>query len=142
MKQKQERKTRRNMLKIVSIIFILLFVSALVGVFINASRAPKFTEPTEEQAESAISIVSYELKAMSDSIENYEIAVTNRMMGFIEGGHGMRPVRSPGCMMESSGCHRNNIQVAVRNGSTTHLYIVDLDSGKIVMRSSTEWFDD
>lgn len=138
--KKSSMGNQRNVWKIVSIVFIALFIVVLIWGQMNLRSRHHFAEPTQEQIDSAKSIVSRDLQAMGDSMDNYQVSVTNRIMGFIGGP---RPDEMPpmGQIMpletESSG----NLQISLRSNTTNYLYLVDIDSGKILMRSFTEWLN-
>jgi len=131
---------KRNVWKIVSVVFISLFILILLWGLMNLRSRPQFSEPTQEQIDMAGAIVAGDLRASGDSIDNYEVSVTKRMVGFIgrsRPGNGM-----PGMKHMASTNGMRNLQVSLRGNSTGHLYIVDLESESIVMHSSTEWFDE
>lgn len=140
-----ERKgEKRNIWKIVSVAFIVIFISIIAAGIINAGTSRNFTQPTGDMVESAKGIVAQDLLERGDSIDNYEVFVMNRMVGFFNHRHarnGMPPMK-PGPCPEEIQCFENNIQVALKSDSRDCLYIIDADSGKIVMRASTEWFND
>jgi len=146
-----ERKTRpateRNVWKLVAIVFIALFAIVLAGGLLQMRLRShpfmaQFPEPTQEQIELAKGIVAADLTLKGDSIDNYDVLVMNRMVGFLvrrpEDGKRFigQPVPGPGMMGPA------NIQVSLRGNSTGYLYIVDMESQKIIMRSFTEWFDE
>jgi hypothetical protein len=139
--KKSSRAKERNVWKIVSAVFIMLFVLILALGFINPRPRPAFTEPTQEQISMAESIVAQDLQARGDNISNYEVSVTNRVIGFIGEPYpgntmpAMRQFNLPG----EAGNFRN-LQVSLRGNTTAYLYIVDIDSEKVAMRSFTEWF--
>jgi Na+-transporting methylmalonyl-CoA/oxaloacetate decarboxylase gamma subunit len=142
MKNKKASRVKEiNAWKMVSAVFIVLFVLILAVGFIHPRIRPAFTEPTQEQASMAESIVAQDLQARGDSISNYEVSVTNRIVGFIGEPYpgnerlAMRQFSLPG-EPESF----RNIQVSLRGNTTAYLYIVDIGSEKVVMRSFTEWF--
>jgi hypothetical protein len=134
---------QRNIWKIVSVVFIALFILILAWGVFGLRQKPNFTAPTEDQIDLAKTVVAEDLHTMGDSIDNYEVFVTNRIVGFIgkshqrNGMHGMKPLGCPNMM----GCSGRNIQVALKGNSSGYLYIVDMDSGKISMKSFTEWFN-
>lgn len=142
-KKKAKPGEKRNIWKIVSVVFISLFILILVWGMINLRFRTHFPEPTQEQIDMAGAVVSEDLQAAGDSIDNYEVSVTNRMIGFIGRpgpGNGM-PGRVPGNHHDMSGASGKNIQMSLRGNSTGHLYIVDLESESILMHSFTEWFN-
>ena len=146
MKNKKPRKgnsgKERNVWKIVSMVFIALFIVILAWGLMSTRPRPTFTEPTQEQMNMAETIVAQDLQAKGDNISNYEVFVTNRIVGLFGIPHpsneepAINQIKSPG----EAGNFRN-IQVSLRGNTTAYLYIVNIDSGKILMRSFTEWFN-
>jgi hypothetical protein len=134
---------KRNVWKIVSVVFISLFILILLWGITNLRSRPQFPEPTQEQTDMAVAVVTDDLQASGDSIDNYEVSVANRMIGFIgrPGPRNGMPGLKPGGHPDMARVSGENIQVALRGNSTGHLYIVDLESGSIVMHSFTEWFN-
>ena len=132
---------KRNVWKIVSVVFVSLFILILLWGLMNLRSRPQFSEPTQEQIDMAGAIVAGDLRVSGDSIDNYKVSVTNRMVGFIgrpgpmSGMPGMKHIASTNGMMR-------NLQLSLRGNSTGHLYVVDLESESIVMHSFTEWFND
>jgi hypothetical protein len=141
MKGKESGK-ERNIWKLVSVVFIAMFILILVWGLISLRSRPQFLEPTSEQVDMARNVVAQDLQTMGDSIDDYEVIVTDRMVGFI----GMPGPRNgmPGIkhMGPPNGMRMRNLQVSLRGNSTGYLYIIDLDSEGIAMRSFTEWFND
>jgi hypothetical protein len=126
----------RNPWKIVSIIFIFLFIAILAWGILALRTKPVFAQITEEQITLAEGVVAQDLESRGDSIESYEVSVTNKAIGFFDGHH--RPNGMP-CMKGGMCQQRKGVQVSLRSNSSTHLYIVDLESKKVLMRSLTEW---
>jgi hypothetical protein len=147
MKNKKGKKgnsgKERNVWKMVSVVFIALFILILAWGLMNTRPRPTFTEPTQEQIDMAKAIVAQDLRARDDSIDNYEVFVTNRIVGIFDRlrpsneGPAIKQIKPPGEMENF-----RNIQVSLQgSNSTSYLYIVNIDSGKILMRSFTERFD-
>ncbi len=136
----------RNPVKIFSIAFVAVFIMILALGVLNAGPSEAYAAPDSGQIEAARSLVSADLQAGGEDIDDYEVQVTNRMVGFIgkRGGNGMHPmepgpdgISCPG----RSGCSRSNVEVILKGNSSSHLYVVDTSSRKIVMHSRTKWFD-
>jgi hypothetical protein len=129
----------RNVWKMVSIVFIALFILILAWGLMNTRSRPAFTEPTQEQIDMAKGVVAQDLQARGDSIDNYEVLVTNRIVGLFGRPHlsNEEPAIEPFGKMGNF----RNLQVSLRGNTTAYLYIVDIGSGKVVMRSFTEWFN-
>jgi hypothetical protein len=141
---KVERPDDGNVWKIVSVVFIALFIVILLWAIIGIRQTPHFDEPTLEQADVARSVVAQDLLASGDSIDNYDVSVTNRMLGFV-GRHHPRngvSIMEPESFLDMQNCLGRNLQVSLRGNSTGYVYTVDVDEQKILMKSFTEWFDD
>jgi hypothetical protein len=61
----------RNTWKIVSIVFIALFILILAWGLMSTRPRPAFTEPTQAQIDAATTIVAQDLQARGDNISNY-----------------------------------------------------------------------
>jgi hypothetical protein len=136
--RKGNSRKERNMWKMVSLVFIALFILILAWGLMNTRPRPTFTEPTQEQIDAAKTIVAQDLQARGDNISNYEVFVTNRIVGLFGMPHPSN--EEPAINHIKPGDFRN-IQVSLRGNTTAYLYIVNIDSGKILMRSFTEWFN-
>lgn len=137
----KEKTNERNPWKLVSIVFIILFISIIAWGIIDVNSRPLFDPTTDNQVDMAKAIVAQDLISKGDNIGNYDVSVTKRIVGFIN-GHNM-PDGMP-CMrhMEPSdgGCNfRSSIQVSLRGSNSGHLYIIESESGKILMHSFTEY---
>ena len=138
--KKSSPNREKNPWKMVSVIFIILFIAILAWGILALRTKPEFTQLTEEQITLAEGIVSQDLESRGDDIENYEVSVTDRVVGFFE-RHG--PGMGPWTPCRNGDCqHRRSIQVSLRGNTSGYLYIVDLDSERILMKSATEWFED
>ncbi|MCX6814458.1 MAG: hypothetical protein NTY20_02310 [Candidatus Aenigmarchaeota archaeon] len=146
MKNKKGKKgnsgKERNVWKMVSVVFIALFILILAWGLMNTRPRPTFTEPTQEQIDMAKAIVAQDLQTRGDNIDNYEVFVTNKIVGFIGKPHPMdgMPDKTP-MMCHDEMCNLNNLQVSLQSNSTAYLYLVNIDSERVVMRSFTEWFN-
>jgi hypothetical protein len=131
-----------NIWKIVAVVFIVLFCLALAGgLFRIYHSGPLPNAPTHEQMDSAKAIVAQELANNGDDISNYEVTVSTQIRRLERGSapfFGMEgPEGSQGFAVEMPA--GNTIHVSLRSNSTTHFYLVNVDSGKIIMHSFTEW---
>ena len=128
------------MWKIISVVFISLFVLVVLFGIINTRFRMSLTEPQNEptpnQIDLAKSIVAQDLQSRGDNISNYDVVVMNRMVGFINSPHpGERVMGSPMPVPIDP----VDIQVSLHGNTTSYLYIINPDSQKVVMRSFTEW---
>jgi len=117
-------KENLNVWKIVAVVFIILFCIALIGgLFKIYHFKSSFTTPTQDQIDSAKAIVAQELQNEGDNIDGYEVTVSKNIRRFGR--------------MDSS---KNTIQVSLRKNATSHLFIIDIDSGNVLMHSQTDFY--
>ncbi len=136
MSGKESPMEKRNVWKLVSVAFIALFMLIIAGGFINAASQPAYEETGGDAEELALSAVSRDLASRDDTIGNYEVSVTNRMVGFV---NGHRPMGGgPDC--PHCAARMGHVQVILRGPESGMLYLVDSDTGEIRMRSHTQWF--
>jgi len=110
-------KTKRNIWKIVSLIFIALFVIVVAAGFLLVSHfRSNLLPPTSEQVTAAEAIVAQDLAANGDDIANYEVTV------------------SPTARKRTS---QTILQVRLTQNATEHLYLLDLESSTILVHSQT-----
>ena len=141
--KKSSARGKRNIWKIVSVVFIILFISILAWGILSLRAKPVFTGITEQQITMAEGVVAQDLEARGDSIENYNVSVTNQVVGFVKGHspmgkHAVWPGHCPG----PGGCQPANIQVILKADNSGMLYMVDSETGRVMMRSHTEWFNE
>ena len=137
----KEKKNEMNLWKIVAVVFIVLFGLALAGGLFRIYHAvPPMSVPTQEQMDSARNVVAQELAKSGDDIGNYEVTISSMIRKLDR----MLPmfIRMEG--PEGSGFSQeirdgNTIHVSLQSETKTHFYLVDIDSGKIIMHSFTEW---
>jgi hypothetical protein len=140
MKRKKNDSDQRNVWKIVSIVFIVLFVLILIWGIANVRSRNPFTELNQGQIDMAKKVVAEDLESIGDSIDNYEVYVTNRPVGFIDRPQGNGRPGNP-IMFPDKDNNLSNVQVSLRGNSSGYLYIIDMGSEKVLMRSFTEWFN-
>lgn len=110
-----------NVWKLVSIVFITLFcVTVALSFLRHHSIRPGFIEATAEQKERAEGIVAQDLESRRENIAEYEKAVATKIRGIVSGN-----------------MTRHIIQVSLWKGSARYMYLVDADSGEIVLRAET-----
>jgi hypothetical protein len=137
----KEKKNEMNVWKIIAVVFIVLFGLAVAGgLFRIYHAAPPMSVPTQEQMDSAKAVVAQELAKSGDDIGNYEVTVSSMIrkldkmpLMFTK----MEGPEAPGFNQEIR--NGNTIHVSLRSDTKTHFYLVDVDSGKIIMHSFTEW---
>lgn len=130
-----------NVWKIIAAVFIILFCAALIGGLfrITHTRSP-FMAPTQEQIDSAKTIVAQELAKEGDDINNYEVIVSNRIGKFNGIKIGFHP-GPPGRQVPAETRSEKVIHISLHGNSTTHFYLVDIDSERVIMHSFTEWME-
>ncbi len=108
--------------KIVAISFIVIFVLfVFVGLIKSHNIKSSFVKPSQDQIELAKRIAAEKLQSANINASTFQITVGER---------GQK--------------HRDNkviLQVVFYNDTTTHAYLVDLDSGKVILHSETEIFE-
>lgn len=119
---KEHKSKVKNVWKTVSVVFIVLFFLILiVGIMRAYHFKSSFITATEDQVNSARTIVSQELQNKGEEIDDYEIYVGNKIRK-----HGRNA--------------KSIIQVSLLKDSTRHLYLIDIDSHEIVLHSETEFY--
>lgn len=112
-----------NPWKIISLIFIALFAVLLIVSLVRFSHSrPPLTPATQEQMESAKAVVEQSLQANGYNISNYKIESSSEI-GRI--GENQKEV----------------LRVTAENDTSRHFYIVDLETGKVVLQDSTHRYD-
>jgi len=123
---KHKGKQNVNVWKVVSVVFIFLFILVIIG-GVYFRIPPHFRGqlniPTQDQIDSAKATIAKELQKDGDDIQNYQVAVSENIRGL---GRMTPP--------------RNILQVSLQKNSTMHLFLIDVDSGEILMHSRTEFY--
>lgn len=110
--------------KVVAVAAILLFAIFIVSGIMKAHYfKPSFTKPTQEQIDYATKLASDRLESTGANISDFKIKF----------GQGMR---TPQPQNEKS--KRTIIQVSFYNNVTTHIYLVDVNSGEVLLHSQTD----
>lgn len=138
----KEKKSEMNLWKIVAVVFIVLFGLAVAGGLLRIYHAgPSMNVPTHEQMDSAKAIVAQELAKSGDNISNYEVTVSTQIRRLERGPAPFFAMEGPegsrGFAEEISA--GNTLHVSLQSDTKTHFYLVNIDTGKIVMHSFTEW---
>ena len=116
-KKKSNSKSRRIALMVIVIMVILIAIGEAINFFYFRES---FIKPTEQQATTAKSIVSGALQIKGDNLSNYKVIIVENMK------------------KSEDETDRNLLEVFLFNNSTTHSYLIDLDSYSIVMYKETE----
>lgn len=139
---KIKSRQKKNVWKIISIVSIVLFCLMLIGGLIRVYHFRSFfSTPTQEQIDSVKAIVAQELQNKGDDIDNYEITVSNRIINFdrMVRSQGFVEIEYPEGIFDRIRYPEAAIQVSLVKNSTMHLYLIDANSGKVVMHSFIEW---
>jgi hypothetical protein len=120
-----EIKKSRNVWKILAIVFVALFIVIMT---LGVLRSHKFREPplqlTQTQMDTVKSIALDDMAHNKNIIANYTI-------------------QTPGVAREikTDSIKRNVTEVTIYNSTTRDMYIIDVNTGKILVYSETEFFD-
>jgi hypothetical protein len=118
-------KKSRNIWKILAIVFVALFIIIIIT---GLLRAHKFREPPQQLAqEQATTITNIALNDMA----NREIIIENHT------------IKTQGVVREirTNNMIRNVTEVSIYNSTERNMYIIDINSGEIIVYSKTEFFD-
>jgi len=144
-KGRQKMNKKINIWKVVSVVFIFLFILVIAGgIFrVSHSRGSLMT-PTQDQINYARDIVAAQLQDSGDNISDYKVTISNDIREFgpmpldRRGFGPMMPPQAPS-KVPSQGT-RNIIQVSLHKNSTMQLFLIDIDSGEILMHSRTDFY--
>jgi uncharacterized protein YpmB len=110
--------------KITAIIFIILFIVIIVSALVRLSRSrPPLIEPTDAQVSIVKGIALTDLSNRGEQIQNFSVSTSPDI----------RPV-------SVGQATKKVLEVSVYNDSIRHLYIIDVDSGNVLLYSKTESF--
>jgi hypothetical protein len=123
MKTKQPAK-RFNIWKIVAIVVIALFAATLIFGIVKLQRFKQtLADPTGPQIDAAKSLALQDLENRGVNTSAYTIKVATKVRGMREAGE-----------------DRNIIQVFAEADASRHNYLIDTDSGMILLHSQTETY--
>jgi len=115
-------KSPHHVWKIVSIVFIIIFLGILAEALIRHYHFKSyFTQPTEYQANMTRNAAIQDLSNRGEDTSQYKISVSEAI--------------KPTSINEPI---RNIIEVTAYNDTVMHLYIVDANTGEILMHSISE----
>ena len=119
--KKQKQKNGNRIWKIVAIAVIAVFAVLIIGGIIKAHYIrSSFVKPTQVQIDYAAKIATEKLQSMGENASAFQIQTGKRMRTHKE-----------------NGVSRTIIQVSFSNNSTTHIYLVDVNSGEVLLHSET-----
>ncbi len=109
-----------NRWKIVSLVFIALFAILLIVTLVRFRHpGPEMTSATPEQMESAKAVVEQSLQADGYNVADYKVEAGS------EAGH-------------MGDAKKEVIRVTAENDTSRHFYLVDVETGKVVLHDSSE----
>ena len=112
--------------KVVAILVVIIFVLLIVGGLIKAHYIRKsFAKPTQQQVDSAAKIAKESLKS-----EGMDPAMFQ-----MQSGSRLRVVK------DERGVQKLIMQISFYNNSANHVYLIDVNSGKILLRSETDFYE-
>lgn len=119
---KIKNNVKKDILKKISIIFVSLFLIVLIVVAVRTYKMKSsFETTTNEQISLAKQIISEELSKRGESINSYETEVGKKM-------------------------RRKTVQVSLKKNENSEflqreIYIIDLVQKKVIMHSTTEFYE-
>lgn len=125
-KEAGKPKTVHVFWKVISIAFIAIFcVILLFGVLRWYHLKPHHMAVQQSQLDLAKEVVSADLSSAGYNLSDYKVQVADSIRGFSRDRQ-----------------NENIIQVSLFGDSKMHQYLVDADSGKIIMHSETTFYGD
>jgi len=113
-----------NIWKVVSVVFLFLFIIVLVGGLFRASHSRgSLTPPTQAQVGLATAAVAKALQEKGDDIGSYRVVISRDVRRF---GRPETPL--------------SIIQVSLERNSTRQMFLVDAGTGELLMWSQTEFY--
>ncbi|HLC47073.1 MAG TPA: hypothetical protein VJI75_05055 [Candidatus Nanoarchaeia archaeon] len=118
----QHRPGRISLLwKSIAVIFLMLFCSIIIlGILRWNYYRPSYHSIDSVQKELAMNLISQDMGSSGKNISEYKTLVSNMTHKFARGR-----------------VNKNTLQVSLYSPSSRHQYIIDIDSGTIVMHSET-----
>ena len=108
--------------RVVAIAVIVLFaVIIAVGLIKAHYIKSSFIKPTQAQIDYATKIAAEKLQSTGGNASAFQIQVGRKMR-----------------MLHDDGAAKTIIQVSFYNNATTHIYLVDVNSGKVLLHSETD----
>lgn len=110
--------------KIISVIVIMLFALVVVGGLIKAYHfKSSFAKPTQAQIDDAEKIAVKQLQSSGANVSAFQMHAGNKMRKFSD-----------------DGVSRNILDVSFSSNSTMHNYLIDLNSGTVLLHSETDFY--
>ena len=110
--------------KIVSVIVIMMFILVVIGGLIKAYHfKSSFAKPTQAQVDDAEKIAAKQMQSSGANVSAFQMHAGNKMRKFSD-----------------DGVSRNIIDVLFSSNSTMHNYLIDLNSGTVLLHSETDFY--
>jgi zona occludens toxin (predicted ATPase) len=123
---KKDVHKKTSLWKIISIVFIVLFAAILIGGLLKAYHfRSSFKPATAAQIDSAKTIAISSLASQGENVSSYVFRASDNI----------RPIGA------GSEYTPSTIEVSLYNESVRNLYIIDVDSGSILMYDRMEFYD-
>ena len=114
----------KSILKIAAILFVVLFSLLIVfGIARMYHFKSSLISPSESQKNSAIAVATASLEGAGENASNYKVQVSQKVK-----------------RVKNADGDKDILQVSFYNDSVSHFYLIDVDSGEVLMRSQTEFF--
>lgn len=108
--------------KIVAVAVVIIFVLIVLGVSIKIYHYKSaLTKPTQSQIDYATKIAEKKLQSTGNNASAFQIHVGSRIKTF-----------------SNDGASRSIIQVSFMNNSASHTYLIDLNSGEVLLHTETD----
>ena len=119
--QKKKNNGKQKIWKIVAISVIAAFaVLVIIGIIKAHYIKSSFVKPTSAQISYATKIASDKLKSTGADVSSFQVQAGRKMH-----------------IMHDNGVSRTTIPVSFYNNSATHTYIIDINSGEVLLHSET-----
>ena len=127
--EKQKAATSRNnfgqrVWRIAAIAVVVVFAVLMVGGLIKAHYIrSSFAKPTQAQIDYATKIATEKLKSSGGNSSMFQIRVGSRMR-----------------RLHEDGANRTIIQVSFNNNVASHTYLIDVNTGEVLLHSETDTY--
>jgi|GEM_PF-3865429 len=112
--------------KIVAIVVIVAFALLIIGGALKARHFKEsFVKPTQAQVESAETIATAKLLSLGLNASDYNISAADRMPS-----------------IDREGKKQSILQVTFYSSKTTHMFLVDMNSGEVLQHVQTDVYGD
>ena len=110
--------------KITAIAVVVIFLLIVTGVLIKIYHyKSSFEKPSQAQIDEATKIAAKMLQSTGSTPSTFQIHAGSRIKRFYD-----------------NGVSRSIIQVSFINNSTSHIYLIDVNSGEVLLHSETDTY--